>query len=179
MVTRNIHKMKYYFCTKINFSYYEVLEFICRCMINLFPDWQVIYIMSKKLYYLLSLTWGLPLNLLGGIVSLILLLKGYKPKKFGWCYYFEVGYGWGGLELGLVFICAKDSSDRVKAHEFGHSIQNCFFGFFMPFIICIPSVIRYWYRAWKISLGKTNLPEYDSIWFEGQATQLGLKYMGS
>lgn len=132
---------------------------------------------NKPLYYILSFTWGLPLNLIGGIVSIILLMLGYRPKKFGWCYYFEIGHGWGGCELGLVFLCAKNSTERIKAHEFGHSIQNCFFGFLMPFIICIPSAIRYWYREWKKAHGKSNLPLYDSIWFEGQATRLGLKYI--
>ena len=132
---------------------------------------------SKKLYYLLSLTWGLPLNLVGGIVSLILLVIGYRPKRFGWCRYFEVGSGWGGFECGLIFVCAKGSTNNLKAHEFGHSIQNCFFGFLMPFIISIPSAIRYWYRELKIKNGEKNFPSYDSIWFEGQATKLGLKYI--
>ena len=46
----------------------------------------------------------------------------------------------------------------------------------MPFIVCIPSAIRYWYRNIKVSFGK-DLQPYDSIWFEGQATTLGLKYI--
>ncbi len=132
--------------------------------------------MNKTLHYILSLTWGLPLNLFGGIVSIILLLLGYKPKRYGWCWYFEVGYGWGGFEGGLVFVCSKDSLDRLKAHEFGHSIQNCYFGIFTPLVITIPSAIRYWYRELQYRKGKV-LPPYDSIWFEGQATGLGLKYI--
>lgn len=35
-------------------------------------------------------------------------------------------------------------------------------------VICIPSMIRYWYR--KIFGANTT---YDSIWFECWATQLG------
>lgn len=50
----------------------------------------------------------------------------------------------------------------------------------MPFVICIPSAIRYWYREfiWHFNKEKFNkLPEYDAIWFEGQATKWGKKYV--
>ena len=50
----------------------------------------------------------------------------------------------------------------------------------MPFVICIPSAIRYWYREfiWHCNKEKFNkLPEYDAIWFEGQATKWGKKYV--
>lgn len=133
--------------------------------------------MNKLLYYILSLSWGLPMTLVGIIVSLTLILLGYKPKKFGWCWYFEVGSGWGGLELGLVFLCSKDANERTKAHEFGHSIQNCYWGILMPFVISIPSAIRYWWREYQMACGKIKLQPYDAIWFEGQATQIGLEYI--
>lgn len=133
--------------------------------------------LNKTLYYLLSLTWGLPLTVVGGIVSAILLILGFKPKRFGWCWCFEIGENWGGIELGLAFITNKNAPHRLKAHEFGHGIQNCYFGPLMIPVICIPSVIRYWFRELQYKLGKTNLPDYDAIWFEGQATKLGLKYI--
>lgn len=43
----------------------------------------------------------------------------------------------------------------------------------MPFVIAIPSMIRYWYREiiWRKDRQKYyQLPKYDAIWFEGQAT---------
>ena len=46
----------------------------------------------------------------------------------------------------------------------------------MLFVITIPSVIRYWYRNWALAQGK-KLPDYDAIWFEGQATKWGKKYI--
>lgn len=128
------------------------------------------------MYYILSFTWGLPLTLVGLLVGLVLIVLGYKPKRFGWTFYFEIGKNWGGVELGLIFICSEGSSSRIKAHEFGHSIQNCFFGPFMLFVVSIPSAIRYWYREYQYRRGIRNLPPYDSIWFEGQATQLGEWY---
>lgn len=44
----------------------------------------------------------------------------------------------------------------------------------MPFVVCIPSAARYWYREY---IYRTNyekyrqLPPYDAAWFEGQATK--------
>lgn len=134
--------------------------------------------MNKKLFYILSFTWGLPLTLIGLAVALVLFMTGHRAKKHGWCYYFAIGENWGGLELGIFFLCDKKEISHTKNHEFGHGIQNCYFGFLMPFIVCIPSVIRYWYREIRTRRGKENKKGYDDIWFEGQATYLGTKYIG-
>lgn len=119
-------------------------------------------------FYALSFTWGLPLTLIGCVVALVLMALGYKPKKWDYCWYFEVGEGWGGLELGVFFLKDKSVSDRIPRHETGHAIQNCYFGPLMIFLVCIPSAIRYWWR--ELFGGKGS---YDDIWFEGQATRLG------
>lgn len=104
---------------------------------------------SKPLFYILSVTWGCIMTTIGALVSLILLILGYKPKKWNYCYYFEVGENWGGIELGMFFVTDKSSSIRIKNHEHGHGIQNCYLGVFMPFIVCIPSAIRYWLRKFN------------------------------
>ena len=132
--------------------------------------------MSRKTYYTLSLTWGLPLTLVGILVALALMFVGYRPKRFGWSWYFEVGKNWGGLNLGLIFLCGKDSDNVLKAHEYGHSFQNCKYGPAMV-LLTLASAARYWYYTviedW---LGK-NLPDYDSWWLEKQATETGIKYI--
>lgn len=133
--------------------------------------------MKRFLFYLLNLTWGLPLNIAGGLVAVVLLIAGKKPKRWGDCFYFEVGNGWGGLELGIIFLTSKNPSVRTRHHEHGHAVQNCFFGPFMPFIVNIPSAIRYWYRRIREKKGLPNKTAYDAIWFEGQATRLGTKYV--
>ena len=132
---------------------------------------------SKYLFYFLSLTWGLPLTLIGLIVSFILICCGRKPKRLGWLWYFEIGKNWGGLELGLCFLCDKNSNYSLKAYELGHCIgQNPVFGpLFIP-IIFIPSAIRYWYQTIREKFGKKN-KSYDSIWFEHNATVYGLKWL--
>lgn len=130
--------------------------------------------MKRTVFYLLSFTWGLPMTLLGCIVALVLVVTGHKPKRWGYCWYFEVGENWGGVELGVFFVTDKTPTEHTKNHEHGHGIQNCYFGFLMPVIVCIPSAIRYWYREYaRYTQPYKQLPPYDSIWFEGQATRLG------
>lgn len=129
--------------------------------------------MNKFTFYLLSFTWGLPLNIVGTIVALVMIITGHKPQKWGYCYYFEVGENWGGLELGIFFFVNKNPSNHTKNHEHGHAIQNCYWGFLMPFVINIPSAIRYWYRIIRNRLGYINTTKYDSVWFESQATKWG------
>ena len=66
------------------------------------------------------------------------------------------------------------ASTSTLAHEIGHSIQNSIWGpLFLP-VIGIPSAIRYWYRKTPLYKKKTD---YDAIWFEGQATAWGSKYI--
>lgn len=130
--------------------------------------------MNRFTFYLLSFTWGLPLTIVGCVVALFLMMTGHKPKRWGYCWYFEIGENWGGLELGVVFLTQKHPTKHLKDHELGHGIQNCYYGFFMPFIVCIPSAMRYWYREYITRIKpEIILPPYDSIWFEGQATRLG------
>lgn len=130
--------------------------------------------MSKFKFYFLSFTWGLPVTLAGCLVALVLRLCGLKPKKWGYCYYFELGSGRSGADLGIFFIKGKPESLYLKNHELGHAVQNCYFGFLMPFIVNLPSTLRFWYRAIVKSLApKKKLKPYDSAWFEGQATRLG------
>ena len=135
--------------------------------------------MNIMIFYILSFTWGLPITLAGSLAVLFLILTGNKPKgKYGYCVRFEVGDTWGGLNLGPFIITCKNFDDSLLNHEHGHAIQNCWFGLLMPFIITIPSAIRYWYREVKFyKKGLRPITAYDSIWFEGQATRVGTKFM--
>lgn len=131
----------------------------------------------KVLYYILNLTWGLPLTFVGALVALAMIVSGHKPKKHAGCIYFNVGKNWGGLELGLFFLVDEVDYLQTKDHEFGHSLQNCIWGPLMIFVICIPSAIRYWWRQLHYyKHGKVPSTEYDDIWFEKQASEWGQKY---
>jgi len=136
--------------------------------------------MKKFIFYFLSVTWGCIMTVIGGFATLGLLIAGHKPEKYGWCWHFKVGENWGGVSLGLVFITDNAPSKNTKMHEHGHSIQNCIFGPLMPFVVGIPSVVRYWYREYLVKSGKkkySELTPYDSVWFEGDASTRGKKFM--
>lgn len=125
----------------------------------------------RWLYYVLASTWGILMTLVGLLISVALLIAGKKPIKYGGIYYFKVGKNWGGLEMGLMFLTDEYSGnyDDIKNHELGHSYQNAILGPLMPFLVSIPSAIRYWYR----NFSKKPQPDYDAIWFEGNATDIG------
>jgi hypothetical protein len=119
------------------------------------------------------------MTLVGGIAALVLNIIGYRTSgKYGYCWVFKVGDRWGGASLGPVIITGKTFNSHTMKHEHGHAIQNCWFGPFMPFIVCIPSAIRYWYRELRyLRNGKTPPTAYDDAWFEGQATRVGTEFI--
>lgn len=132
---------------------------------------------NKYLFYVLSWTWGIIMTLIGAIIALVLIIAGKKPQKWGYCYYFEVGKNWGGMELGMFFLVNKKPSKHIKDHELGHGLQNCLWGPLMLFVITIPSAIRYWYREIRARKGLKNETGYDDIWFEGDATRRGEEFI--
>lgn len=135
-------------------------------------------------YWLISLTWGGLLTIIGLLVCLfcIIFLKG-KPHKNGFSFIVEVGGNWGGLELGAVALCGNyygdDYYEEISDHEFGHSLapQHLLMGSIIYiFLVGIPSVCRYWYMAIREKKGKP-LPDewYDKFWAEPNATKNGHK----
>lgn len=100
-------------------------------------------------FWVISCTWGIIMTLIGAITALILLICGYKPKRHGPCIYFEVGESWGGVELGAFFLVNKNPLESTKHHEMGHGFQNLIFGPLMPFIVCLPSALRYHVRNYR------------------------------
>ena len=161
--------------------------------------------MKKILYWSLQLTWGLPATFLGFFVFLIVLIF-KRPRwihKNGYSFIVEFGDDWGGLSLGPFAFCGsyvtgfdltqfdynrdvfnhyykihnEEFFEHVRRHEYGHSLQNLIWGPLWLFVIAIPSAIRYNDRLNK---QVRNIPietEYDDVWFEGQATKLGERYI--
>lgn len=109
---------------------------------------------SYFIYWLIQSTWGVITTFFGAIVSLVFILFGQKPKTFGPNIYFEIGKDWGGFNLGPFFFCEKDTPLSIKKHECGHGIQNLYFGPIFPFLILIPSYLRYWLRNRKAYIKK-------------------------
>lgn len=57
------------------------------------------YIVRHKwLYYLLQFTWGLPMNIVGSLVFLVLIIFARKkPIRIYNCWHIRIGKNWGGL----------------------------------------------------------------------------------
>lgn len=101
-------------------------------------------IFSYIVFWLLQLTWGCLLTIPGAIVTLVLICAGKKPERFGPMVYTRVGECWGGLNLGGFIFVDKGSTIGTLHHEAGHAIQNLIFGPFTPFLVTLPSALRYW-----------------------------------
>lgn len=127
------------------------------------------------LYCLLNCTWGLPMTLIGALTTLV-LLPFRRPKRFAYAWRFEFGKTWGGVSLGMTFITDCLSITQLHCHEYGHTFQNAILGPFMPFVVAIPSMIRYWYRYLRYERkGLMPTTDYDAIWFEASATEIGIE----
>lgn len=148
-------------------------------MFNLCAKWTKFILKHRWLYYFMACTWGIIMTILGCLITIILaIVKIFIPKKiiferYYWIYSITVGpEWWGGCEMGLMFLRDHNSSvNYINPHEFGHTFQNCLLGPLFPFMVAIPSAIRYWLR--EIFPKKMWAP-YDSAWFEDAATQCGV-----
>ena len=130
---------------------------------------------SKYVFWFATLIWNFPMAEIGLIVALICKLCGCKIEPVGHGFMIYVGSHWGGFELGGMFaVRDKTSTFHVTQHEYGHMVQQMYFGPLQLFLVCIPSAIRYWY--FRLTPNKKH-PDYDSIWFEKQATKLGEEHL--
>lgn len=126
-------------------------------------------IKNSKTYWILSLTWGIIMTMVGLIAAAGFMLFGARPHPLGHGLVFYIGKGWGGITLGPVSFCSKTAPITTVYHEYGHSIQNCVFGPGMVFI-GLASLARATWRTF--TKPKTD---YDSVWFEAQASAWGNK----
>lgn len=153
-------------------------------------------IVKGILYHIVHIVWALPTFVFGLFVALFMLLTKHKPHRFGLTIYFVSRSMKGcGFAAGPFFVLSGDCADnlQMKQHEHGHGLQALWWGPLMAFVVCIPSVIRFWYRnrrdaRWAKRYNKQIITReqyldyilsrkpYSSIWFERQADELGKKY---
>ena len=126
---------------------------------------------DKTIYYILNFTWGIIMNIFGAIGACIMFAQGKKPIRHGGSIMFATGSGWGGVSLGIFSFVCEEASKHTKDHEYGHSLQNAVYGPLFPFIVAIPSFVRYHLITKKV----ITVKNYDDIWFDGQATDWGTK----
>ena len=140
--------------------------------------------MKKFLYaffmWFIRLTWGIVDTLVGFLCFLVLIWLKPEIHMIANTIVVQIPYkqgrsGWGFASGLFIFsnhprIWVKDSFFQ---HEFGHSWpQLLLMGPLHPFLVSIPSMIRFWYR----NVTKNFLRPYDAAWFEGTATRWGAKW---
>lgn len=127
-----------------------------------------------KKYYLIQWTWGILVNIVGGIIYFILTKIGnYRTYKYRNMYCVVLPWNISGMNLGMFTVHGESCPKSIISHEYGHSIQNLKWGILTPFIISIPSFIRCCYREVLKSLNHPPKTNYYNIWFEANATELG------
>ena len=133
---------------------------------------------------LLQWTWGLPQNLLGGVLRVFLRLKRslrkepFRTASFG--HMLVTGWRMRGsaLSLGMfLFVPEKDPfvPEPVWVHESGHSVQSLLLGpLFLP-AVGIPSLV--WAQFFAPFRRKKNI-SYYSVYPEKWANRLGGRLTG-
>ena len=129
-------------------------------------------------WYAIQWTWGIVMNILGACAIFAAWITGEKVYRCG-CHVYAYSKFCKNcaFSMGMFFILGY-GCESCAPHEMGHGLQNLVFGPLMPFVVAIPSAIRFWIREYKSSKGE-QLPPYDSVWFEGTATKYGHKYFGA
>ncbi len=136
--------------------------------------------MNKKLYWVLQMTWALPLNLIGGLAAFIFARK--KAFSFHGA---RVAY-WNrknsSMAVGRFIFLEKGMPDkeesRVLYHEYGHTIQSVLLGpLYLP-VIAFPSL--FWAgagicRRYRMKMRKSYYDFYPERW----ADRLGKPYCDS
>lgn len=133
------------------------------------------------LFYLVQWTWGLPVNLVGGIAYFIcvVILK-HQHQKFGYANIVYIPWRSGGLSMGLFIFIKKnhekpDWTYNTRIHEYGHTWQCLLLGPLYYIVIAIPSVI--WCNFFGNYRKKHNI-SYYKLYCEGWANRWGMKATG-
>lgn len=146
-------------------------------------------IVKDFFFYVIQWTWGLPVNIVGGIAYLICtkVLK-YRHQKFGYANIVYMPWNAGGLSMGL-FIFVKDRGDEpnpwsynTRIHEYGHTWQCLLLGPLYYIVIALPSVIWcncfQWYREkYKVSYYWLYCEAWANSWGQ-KATKLKMVNTG-
>lgn len=126
---------------------------------------------------ILKFLWQLPQTLLGAIIWLILSRESdvkfiyLNEKKTIW-YVIDCS-PWklkSGLSLSYFIFVPKDANDNMILHEFGHSKQSLYLGWFYLLIVGIPSFI--WACLYKMPAINKRWSYYD-FYTEKWADRLG------
>ena len=119
-------------------------------------------------------TWQLPQNLAGLIAKKIFKVEPYTTYKDADVYSWKLG---GGVSLGNhIFVPFKNEDpesynvQQYIKHEYGHTVQSKYLGWFYLLVIGIPSIV--WAGCFKGYRKKTG-KSYSSFYTESWADKLG------
>lgn len=132
--------------------------------------------MRKLLFWIVMLTWGLPMTLIGLVFFLgNALFNNIESLKFPYGR-IEVNLRVmsGGVSLGGFYFVNAYHAPFIRRHERGHSRQVMIWGWLFLFVIGIPSIVRA--AFWSKIKAKHPEKSYYDIWFEDQATRWGDLY---
>ena len=133
------------------------------------------------LFYLVQWTWGLPVNLVGGLMFLYFTkIKGYRWQHFGYAKIVYMPWNAGGLSMGLFIFIKHNHKDKkwtynCRIHEYGHTWQCLLLGPLYYLVIALPSVI--WCNCFAGYRKKNNVP-YSAAYCEKWADLWGQKFSG-
>ena len=133
---------------------------------------------ARFLFYFVQFTWGLPVNLIGGIGWLILRGK-FRHERFKNAFVTYVPGNWGGVSLGLFIFMAEGRTEgwtrNTKIHEYGHTIQCLLLGPLYWLVIAAPSAV--WCNFFDNYRKKNNV-SYYKLYCESWANRWGSLWSG-
>jgi hypothetical protein len=120
----------------------------------------------------LSWLWAQPQTLVGGLGHLVFRRR--RRQKNDWVTAIFVPGNWGALSLGPTVFLGEVADEawtqRVLAHETGHSWQSLVLGPFYLLVIGLPSLVwAWWYTRW----GQKRQVAYGSFYTEAWADRWG------
>lgn len=128
--------------------------------------------MKKILFYLLTFTYCLLQTLIGVFVYL------FNIKKKHYKFHGSIITEWnseGSVSFGLfIFVNKYDHTEKLRKHEYGHTIQSLILGPLWIFVIGLPSLI--WCSCFEKYRRKNNV-DYYSFYTESWANKLSDKYL--
>lgn len=135
---------------------------------------------DRFFFYLWQFTWGLPVNLIGFIVWIV-LHKGHKTEKFCNAFITYIPGNFGGISLGLFIFMRDNATDDWKhdtrIHEYGHTIQCLLLGPLYWIVIGLPSAV--WCNLpYFRKLRKEKNISYYKLYCEAWANAWGEKWSG-
>ncbi|MBR0537237.1 MAG: hypothetical protein IJK40_03730 [Clostridia bacterium] len=133
---------------------------------------------GKFLFFLIQWTWGLPVNLIGGIVYL-LTFPFCRHERFCNAYISYIPWNQGGLSMGqFIFIADKREKEwtyNTRIHEYGHTIQCLLLGPLFWVVIGLPSAV--WCNFFAAYRKRRNV-SYYKLYCESWANSWGEKWSG-